>query len=247
MEEEARPFIEKHGLKKHQEPGPFVSGSPMVAYSGQINSCTDDNQSHLRVHLVWNGRDQKYKVNNVATTAAAVATYASIAAFHPDLVVSAGTAGGFGELGGNIGDVYASTKCVYHNRRIPEGETGDLEEYGFGHYRSPPISALASAIGIKQGVVSTSDSLECTASDLQLMRSEGAVVKEMEAAACAWVCQSLRVPFIALKSITDIVDAGRPTEKEFYANLHSASSALQGKLTHMLQLLGQQPLSRWAT
>ena len=56
------------------------------------------------------------------------------------------------------------------------------------------------------GVVSTSDSLDASPLDLELLRAEGAAVKEMEAASIAWVCEQLAVNFFALKSITDIVD-----------------------------------------
>ena len=189
----------------------------------------------------------------MATTAAGVSAYASIAAFKPDLVISAGTAGGFSELGAKIGDVYLSTKCVFHGRRIPhsvqpsrDGCRSTLEEYGFGHFRSPPLGHLAAAAGVKQGVVSSSDSLDCSAMDLQLLRSEGAVVKEMEAAAVAWVCQQLSVPFIALKSVTDIVDGDRRTEQEFYANLERASEALQWRLSTVVGCLGGTRLGEWA-
>lgn len=102
-----------------------------------------------------------------------------------------------------------------------------LEEYGFGHFRSPPLSGLALAAGLKQGVVSTSDSLDCTSMDMELMMAEGAVVKEMECAAVAWVCEKLRVPFAALKAVTDIVDGERSTRNEFDCNLRAASEALQ--------------------
>ena len=45
------------------------------------------------------------------------------------------------------------------------------------------------------------------------MRAEGVSVKEMEAAAVAWTCQQvLHVPFVALKSVTDIVDGGVATQ-----------------------------------
>lgn len=243
MEEEAEPFIRVHGLTR-QEPSPFLKGAPMVAFRGEIGKPGASAAERVQVYLVWNGRDVRYKANNVATTAAAVSTYASIAAFQPDLVISAGTAGGLRELGATIGAVYLSTKCVYHSRRIPEGDAG-LEEYGFGHFRSPPLALLAKRAGLKQGVVSTADSLDCSSIDLEMLRCEGAVVKEMEAAACAWVCQQFSVPFIALKAITDIVDGGRPTEKEFYENLQQASEALQGKLTQVLELLANSRLSEW--
>merc|ERR1719336_2354278 len=100
----------------------------MVAYNGVVGG--------VNTTVVWAGRDTRYKVNNVATTASAVSAYASILAFDPDLVISAGTAGGFHALGACVGDVYLSTKLVFHHRRIPASD--GYEEYGFGHFRSPP-------------------------------------------------------------------------------------------------------------
>ena len=78
---------------------------------------------------------------------------------------------------------------------------------------------LAAAAGIKTGVVTTSDSLDNTGRDMELMLSEGAVVKEMEAAAVAWVCKQINIPFVALKGVTDLVDGGAATREEFDSNL----------------------------
>ena len=141
---------------------------------------------------------------------------------------------------------FLSSKCVFHSRRIP-GASGDgeLEESGFGHYRSPPLLGLARAAGLKLGVVSTSDSLDATPLDLQLMAGEGASVKEMEAAAVAWTCQQLGVPFVALKGITDLVDGAHATRGEFESNLATAAASLQAKLAAVLRLLEGEPLNRW--
>ena len=248
MQQEAEPFILRHNLVENI-PSPFHPGSPMVSYSGIISAVHEGNVD-LAVHLVWNGRCKIHKVNHVATTAAAICTYAAITHFKPDIVISAGTAGGFSELGARIGDVYMSTKCVFHGRRIPvaltnSNDKGYLEEYGFGHFRSPPLPILAKTVRVKQGVISTSDSLDFTETDLQLLRSEGAVAKEMEAASVAWVCQQLYTQFFALKSITDLVDGPQRSEDEFYQNLELASHALQEKLSSLLQHLAGTSLSCW--
>jgi nucleoside phosphorylase len=197
MKEEALPFIEVHGLLKVQD---WTSKKlPFRAFRGTVNG--------MDTVLVWAGLDERYNVNNVATTAATLSAFTSLQAFQPDLVISAGTAGGFSEAGAAIADVFLSTKCVYHSRRIPSSvNSREMEEYGFGHFRSPALAGMSKACGLKQGVVSTSDSLDFTPKDLQLMRQEGAVVKEMEAAAIAWVCRTLDVPFISLNAITDLID-----------------------------------------
>jgi 5'-methylthioadenosine nucleosidase len=208
MEQEAAPIIEKFAMQQLDHR--FLPGAPFVAWEGQVED--------LRLQLVWCGRDKRFGGNNVATTAAAVATYAAISALGvPQLVMSVGTAGGFAARGARINDVFLSTKCVFHARRIPEsgGEGEELEEQGFGHYRSPPLAGLSATAGLKTGVVSTSDSLDSSAKDMELMLSEGAVVKEMEAAAVAWVCRQLRVPFVALKGVTDLVDGEQTTREEF--------------------------------
>ena len=44
-----------------------------------------------------------------------------------------------------------------------------LEEYVFGHFRSPNLVGLAHAANLKQGVVTTSDSLECTEKYMELI------------------------------------------------------------------------------
>ena len=62
---------------------------------------------------------------------------------------------------------------------------------------------------------------------MELMLSEGAVVKEMEAASVAWVCKQLGLPFAALKAVTDIVDGPKATREEFESNLGEAALALQ--------------------
>lgn len=41
------------------------------------------------------------------------------------------------------------------------------------------------------------------------MKANGAVCKEMEAAAVGWACNLHSVPFFCIKSVTDIVDGSR--------------------------------------
>lgn len=54
-----------------------------------------------------------------------------------------------------------------------------------------------------------------------------ASVKEMEAAAIAWVADLYNIPFLPLKVITDIVDGDQVTHEEFLANLGAAAKSLQ--------------------
>ena len=168
MRQEASPFVEQHGFVRVAWGA--RGAKQFRAFRGTVGS-TD-------VVLVWAGSN-RFGGNAVGTVPSAVSCYASVLEFEPHLVISAGTAGGFRALGGAVGDVYLGSKCVFHDRRIPEAGSSEsetasppYEEYGFGQFRAPPLGALAAAAGLKRGVVSTSDSLDCTARDIELMASE---------------------------------------------------------------------------
>ena len=55
-------------------------------------------------------------------------------------------------------------------------------------------------------MVSSGNSLDYTEQDMTFMLSNKVAVKEMEAAAVAWVASLFQTPMFCLKSITDIVD-----------------------------------------
>jgi 5'-methylthioadenosine nucleosidase len=78
---------------------------------------------------------------------------------------------------------------------------------------------------------------------MELMLENDATVKDMEAAAIAWVCEKLDVPFMALKVITDIVDGDRPSHEEFMENLGHAAHALHEALPKTIQFIAGKKIS----
>eukprot|EP00983_Pelagomonas_calceolata_P129280 1161593-Pelagomonas_calceolata.AAC.4 len=101
MEAEAMPFIKRLGLQRDAADSmPVVlitnnfhilhrilQPAPCVTFSGK--ACDMD------VHVVWNGRCGTHGVDNVGTVPAALSTYIAAQAFKPQVIISAGTAGGF--------------------------------------------------------------------------------------------------------------------------------------------------------
>ncbi len=80
----------RHHLVSPRAPPPHCrvqQPAPCSTYSGTVGE--------LAVHVVWNGRDAAHGVDNVGTVPAALSTYLALQAFKPDLIISAGTAGGF--------------------------------------------------------------------------------------------------------------------------------------------------------
>ncbi|CAI5505134.1 unnamed protein product [Closterium sp. Naga37s-1] len=168
MAAEAAPLVNSLDLqlKEHDS---FPAGSPWQLHSGS--------HAGVSIHLVTPGKDRALGVDNVGTVPAAVAVYAAAASLHPDLIINAGTAGGFKAKGAAIGDVYVASHFANHDRRIP---LPGFDEYGIGLIESPHASRVASALGFKVGRVSSGNSLDMSAEDEKLIAKNDATVKDME-------------------------------------------------------------------
>ena len=107
MEAEAKPFIDHLQLKKNE--GVFHKELSAECYSGQSDQGS-------AIHIVLNGKCHKYGVDIVGTVGAGVTTFAAIQALSPDLVINAGTCGGFNAMGGKVGSIYLCTSFLNHDR-----------------------------------------------------------------------------------------------------------------------------------
>jgi 5'-methylthioadenosine nucleosidase len=193
-----------------------------------------------RVVLSVNGRDPRHGVDAIGTEAAALATFAAARAVAPDLVVSAGTAGGWQRHGATVGDVYLSgDRFVYHDRRI---DLPGFDAYGVGSWPGVDTSGLAARLGLRRGIVTSGDSLDESAEDAARILASGAEVKEMEAAAVAWVADLLAIPVLAVKAVTDLVDHPAPTAEQFIANLAVATERLRDAVVAVLDEVAGRPL-----
>ncbi|BHH85608.1 hypothetical protein LA52FAK_38970 [Desulforhopalus sp. 52FAK] len=200
---------------------------PFEVYEGKLE--------RTQLSLLVSGTDPHHGVDNVANVPATLMTYLAIEKYNPDLVVNVGTAGGIAERGCEIGDVYLSSGLfTFHDRRIPLPR---FEQYGLGQYTSYDTSVISKELQLKTGSVSTGNSLDLLEKDMQLIKKSGAIIKDMEAAAIAWVCQTLSVPLMSIKAITDLIDKSTPTEIQFMENLHQAVTNLQIKTVEVLELL----------
>lgn len=240
MEAEAMPFVEHLGLAKDVDL--FDAHLPFLAYTGTYKDA--------KVTVITNGKDSVYNtgVDNVGTVPAALATYLALLKLQDsvDLLINAGTSGGFQRKGAAIGDVFLTTAVSHHDRRIAiPGFTsygvGRLDSMGSEESESSETminpSQLAKTLDFKTGVVSTGNSLDKTDECDKRMLENDASVKDMEAAAIAWSCALLKKPFLGVKVVTDIVDGDIPTQDEFMANLATAAKSLQEALPRVLDAI----------
>ena len=230
MKAEAAPLVEHLGLKK-AEPGPFPGPIPAEVFSGAVGDAI--------VHVCCNGEAKGFGDDSVGTVPAALTAYQICEHLKPDLLINAGTAGGFKAMGGAIGDVYLATAFKNHDRRIP---IPGFDTYGVGHADAHPCPALRTSTGFKPGVVSTGNSLDAPDVDVDMLTKNEASVKEMEAAGIAHVCAMFEVPLLAVKAITDIVDGDKPTQDEFLENLGAAAKALQGAVPKVIEFVAGKEL-----
>lgn len=177
------------------------------------------------------GKCPRFGVDCVGTVPAALAAYAALSALRPDLLLNAGTAGGFRARGGAVGDVYISSASRHHDRRI---EIPVFDAYGVWEAQAAPAAKLAQALGFKLGLVSSGNSLNCSEQEREALDACGAHVKEMECAAIAIVAAFFKTPFFAVKAITDIVDGDRVSADEFGENLAAAAAALGAALPRVI-------------
>lgn len=229
MEAEAAPLLEHLKLSKKDK---ICDITESVAYSGTYNSC--------QISVITNGKSERFGVDNVGTNPATLSTYIGIKEFSPDLIINAGTAGGFKKHGAAVGDAYITTKLSHHDRRIP---IPGFTEYGKGDHVSVACPKVLSDLGFKSGGATTSNSLDHVEMDDVLMAENGAVVKDMEAAAIGWVAELAKVPFFALKVVTDIVDGDILTQDEFLQNLGTAAKSLQEKLPVLIDYIVGKKIS----
>jgi 5'-methylthioadenosine nucleosidase len=224
MEAEAAPFVEH--LKLDKKVDFFPPQVPFEAFSGEHEGC--------KLTVVTNGKDSVYGtgVDNVGTVPASLVTFLSLqkdSSF--DLVLNAGTCGGFQRKGATIGSVFLTSAVVNHDRRIP---IPPFVPYGIGKLPSIPTPKLAALYSFSTGICTSGNSLDKTAEDDDAMLAQEASVKDMEAAAVAWSCALFQKPYLGIKVVTDIVDGDRSTHEEFMENLGTAAKSLQTALPQVL-------------
>lgn len=213
MVAEARPFIDRYGIKEVEG---FFAPLPCMLYEGEANG--------NKLYVVLNGRQNGS--NLVGCEAATLTTLSAIQRLNPDIIINSGTCGAFKSDGADIADVYVGNGVMFHDRRV----AGDDDKYtqSLGNYPVWSGSAdLAAALGFKQGKVTTGSSLDLQPCDLEIIKSNGGQLKDMEGAAVGFVCSLLGKPVLFVKSVTDLCDGGAETYEEFSHNFNLACESLR--------------------
>ncbi|MCA0147513.1 5'-methylthioadenosine/S-adenosylhomocysteine nucleosidase [Rossellomorea vietnamensis] len=170
---------------------------------------------------------------------AAMSTAVLLQHFKPDCIINTGSAGGF-DPSLNVGDVVISTEVRHHDV--------DVTAFGYEYGQVPQLPAAFTAdenlkqiainsvkeLGDAQvvsGLIATGDSFMNDPVRVDAIRDKFTDLQavEMEAAAIAQVAHQFHVPFVIIRSLSDI--AGKESDVSFdqyleKAALHSAKMVM---------------------
>ena len=188
--------------------------------------------------------------SGIGKVASTVATTLLIDNFTPDCVINTGSAGGFDpEL--NVGDVVISDEVRHHDVDVTAFgyEIGQVPQMpaGFAAHKALIEAAKASVsslenIQTKVGLICTGDSFMCDPVRIEKTRQDfpSMLAVEMECAAIAQACYSLKTPFVVIRSLSDI--AGKESPQSFEEYLEVASVNSSKLVTELLSQLNNTQL-----
>ena len=229
MSAEGTGFARRLGLENHGHLDPSL---PAHWLSGRVIGTTGGS---LEIAVGFAGTDPEHGVDRIGTVPAALAAHLLIRRFEPDLLVNAGTCGGFKARGAEVGSIYLGSKAfLFHDHRVP---LPGFDAFGIGRLPARYPGELLEVLDAEPGVVSTGDSFTPCAEELEFFEHEGVHAKEMEAAGIARLASDHGLPFLAVKAVTDLIDHPEPEQEAFLRNLERVSGSLEKRLVRLVEWL----------
>lgn len=187
-----------------------------------------------------NGTDVILLRSGIGKVNAAMSTTILLEKYKPDCIINTGSAGGFNPLL-NVGDVVISTEVRHHDVDVTVFgyEYGQVPQLPAAFVADDKLIAIAEAAAnemdefqIVKGLIATGDSFMDDPKRVDFVRTKFADLQavEMEAAAIAQVAHQFNVPFVIIRSLSDI--AGKESDISFdqfidKAALHSAKLVMK--------------------
>ena len=198
-----------------------------------------------------NGTEVVLVQSGIGKVAAALATGLLIDKFSPDYIVNTGSAGGF-EPSLKVGDIVVGDQVTYHDANVT------AFGYEIGQLPGMPVTFEANKTLIEAaqksidkltditamiGLITTGDTFMTADADIAKARSNFPTMAavEMEGAAIAQACFQFNVPFVVIRSLSDIAGKESPTSFESY--LETASINSSNLVLGMLSALHGESLS----
>ncbi len=198
-----------------------------------------------------NGQNVVLVQSGIGKVAAALATILLIDKFAPNYVVNTGSAGGF-EQSLKVGDIVIGSELRYHDVNVTAFgyEIGQLPSNPAAYIPHPTLVEAAQS-GIDKleniqtlvGLITSGDTFMTADEDIAKARANFPTMAavEMEGAAVAQACHQCNVPFVVIRSMSDI--AGKESPISFEAYLETASVNSSQLVINMIETLADKTLS----
>lgn len=182
-----------------------------------LESLTDIKETRIAGVTFYQGIYNNHQVilglSGIGKVQAAMTTSIMAEKFQPEVIINTGSAGGIGQ-GLKIGDVVVSTKLAYHDVDVegyPKGQLPNQERYFVAdeHYVNEiVVAAQKNNLSVHEGLIVTGDQFIGDKSKNQtiLANFPEALASEMEGAAVAQICKNFAIPFVVIRSMSDVAD-----------------------------------------
>jgi adenosylhomocysteine nucleosidase len=212
----------------------------------QINNLTTEIYAGIEFYSGQiNGNDVIVSMSGIGKVAAAVSATLLIEKYAPDCIINTGSAGGFDpQL--NVGDVVIGSEVRHHDADLTVFgyEIGQLPKMPAAFLPHPELARVAreamvnssSDAKIVEGLIATGDTFMSDPVNVAKARANFPTMQaaEMEAAAIAQVCHLFNVPFVVIRSLSDI--AGKESGQSFEEYLVTAAKNSAEMVVAMLPL-----------
>lgn len=191
------------------------------------------------------GLDVVVSKSGIGKVAASVSTTLLIEKYAPDCIINTGSAGGF-DPKLNVGDVVIGSEVRHHDVDLTVFgyEIGQCAQMPAAYLPHPELARAANEaaanssqdVQIAQGLIATGDSFMADPAKVEYARSNFPTMQacEMEAAAIAQTCHLFEIPFVVIRSLSDI--AGKQSELSFDEYLVTAAKNSADMVLAMLPL-----------
>ncbi|WP_024850132.1 5'-methylthioadenosine/S-adenosylhomocysteine nucleosidase [Hydrogenovibrio kuenenii] len=190
-----------------------------------------------------NGKDVVLLKSGIGKVNAAIGTALLIKLYEPNYIINTGSAGGF-HTDLEVGDIVISAAVCHHDVDVtPFGyELGQVPGSPACFLPSPSLVEIAKnsietlgEVSHMHGLIATGDRFMHQPEDVEKTRSDfpEMIACEMEAAAIAQTCQAFEVPFVIIRSLSDI--AGKENAITFEQYLEKAATHSAKLILEMLK------------
>ena len=149
---------------------------------------------------------------------AAIGTLILVNSFLPDFVINSGVAGG-ADSTVNVMDVVAGARVAYHDVWCgPESELGQVQGLPlYFHGAERLLDLVPDREGIHKGLICSGDQFIDTIEAVNRIKGNfpDALAVDMESGAIAQVCHLSKVPFLALRVISDSPGASHDNTRQY--------------------------------